>query len=273
MFSPAPVDSILHDVFNCHHSRRRQEHPDEIAAAEGASRDLREADAAVRVGGVLRGGMRARAGRGWARQRRDHGAVSARPADHLGRADGATGNRTRGADVRVPPAGQKGNVFILAGDGPMIRAEVLTTLLQAHRDEHAAASMATAVLEDPTGYGRMIRDDEGEFVEIVEQVDCTAEQREIREVFPSYYCVKVRGTAVRAVAIEERKQEEGILPHGYLRHPSGSGEKGRGGAGGDGRGRAGGEHRGSSRRRWTAVMQDRIQRQLRETGRDDRQPR
>jgi bifunctional UDP-N-acetylglucosamine pyrophosphorylase/glucosamine-1-phosphate N-acetyltransferase len=51
--------------------------------------------------------------------------------------------------------------------------------------------MATAVLDDPTGYGRIIRDKNGDFIDIVEQLDCTPEQREIREVFPSYYCVKV----------------------------------------------------------------------------------
>jgi len=50
--------------------------------------------------------------------------------------------------------------------------------------------MATAILDDPTGYGRVIRDDAGQFIEIVEQIDCTPQQREIREVFPSYYCVK-----------------------------------------------------------------------------------
>jgi bifunctional UDP-N-acetylglucosamine pyrophosphorylase/glucosamine-1-phosphate N-acetyltransferase len=83
-----------------------------------------------------------------------------------------------------------GDVFILAGDGPLIRGEVLRTLQNAHRDEHAAGSMATAILDDPTGYGRIIRDEKGQFVEIVEQIDCTPEQREIREVFPSYYCVK-----------------------------------------------------------------------------------
>jgi bifunctional UDP-N-acetylglucosamine pyrophosphorylase / glucosamine-1-phosphate N-acetyltransferase len=85
---------------------------------------------------------------------------------------------------------QQGDVFILAGDGPLIRSEVLRTLLQAHRDDHADASLATAVLDDPTGYGRIVRDDAGDFREIVEQVDCSPEQREIREIFPSYYCVR-----------------------------------------------------------------------------------
>lgn len=83
-----------------------------------------------------------------------------------------------------------GDTFILAGDGPLIRGEVLTTLLRAHKDAKAAASMATAVLDDPYGYGRIVRDAAGDFVEIVEQADATPAQREIREVFPSYYCVK-----------------------------------------------------------------------------------
>jgi bifunctional UDP-N-acetylglucosamine pyrophosphorylase / glucosamine-1-phosphate N-acetyltransferase len=86
--------------------------------------------------------------------------------------------------------GHSGDVLLLAGDTPLIRAEILRTLLRAHHDDRAAASMATAILDDPTGYGRIIRDAKGDFVEIVEQVDCNDEQREIREVFPSYYCVR-----------------------------------------------------------------------------------
>src|SRR5580658_139891 len=86
--------------------------------------------------------------------------------------------------------GHTGDVLLLAGDTPLIRAEILRTLVAAHHDDRAAASMATAILDDPTGYGRIIRDEKGQFVEIVEQIDCTAQQREIREVFPSYYCVK-----------------------------------------------------------------------------------
>ena len=84
-----------------------------------------------------------------------------------------------------------GDVFVLAGDVPLIRAEVLKTLLNAHHDEKADASMATAIVGDPTGYGRVIRDEKGDFVAIREQIDCTPAEREIREVFPSYYCVKV----------------------------------------------------------------------------------
>jgi bifunctional UDP-N-acetylglucosamine pyrophosphorylase/glucosamine-1-phosphate N-acetyltransferase len=84
-----------------------------------------------------------------------------------------------------------GDTFILAGDVPLTRGEVLRTLYDTHQQEHAAASMATAVLDDPTGYGRVIRDKNGDFTDIVEQLDCSPEQAAIREVFPSYYCVKI----------------------------------------------------------------------------------
>lgn len=116
---------------------------------------------------------------------------------------------------------QKGDVFILAGDGPLIRAQVLETLHKAHRDDHAAASMATAVLDDPTGYGRVIRDGNGDFVEIVEQIDSTPEQLAIREVFPSYYCVKVDELlfALSRLKNENKKHEYYLTDiYGILRH-------------------------------------------------------
>ncbi len=83
-----------------------------------------------------------------------------------------------------------GNLFVLAGDGPLIRAQVLKTLLRTHQEEKASASMATAMLDNPSGYGRITRDAEGNFLDIVEDIDATAEQREIHEVFPSYYCFR-----------------------------------------------------------------------------------
>lgn len=86
-------------------------------------------------------------------------------------------------------------VFVLAGDGPLIRASTLTTLLERHVETGAAATLATAVLDDPSGYGRIIRErtsadgrGEGGFVGIVEEKHCTDEQRRVREVNPSYYC-------------------------------------------------------------------------------------
>ena len=80
-----------------------------------------------------------------------------------------------------------GKTLVLCGDGPLIRTETLKTLIKSNHDENAAATLATAVLDDPTGYGRIVRSDDGQIEKIVEHNDCTAEQLKIKEVNPSYY--------------------------------------------------------------------------------------
>jgi len=80
------------------------------------------------------------------------------------------------------------DVFVLAGDGPLIRRQTLARLLEVHRRSRAAMTLATSTLDDPTGYGRIVRDGEGGLERIVEQKDATPEELAIREVNPSYYC-------------------------------------------------------------------------------------
>lgn len=77
-------------------------------------------------------------------------------------------------------------VFVLAGDGPLIRAHTLNAMLDRHRSTGALATLASSVIDDPTGYGRITRDSGGRFLAIVEHKDCTPEQLAIREVYPSY---------------------------------------------------------------------------------------
>lgn len=84
----------------------------------------------------------------------------------------------------------QGDLFILAGDGPLVRASTLRELLAAHRSTAADASLATALVEDPAGYGRIIRDPQGRFMAIVEHKDATPSQLAIREINPSYYCFR-----------------------------------------------------------------------------------
>ena len=83
------------------------------------------------------------------------------------------------------------HVLVLCGDGPLIRAETIRELLARHLAERNAATLATAVLDDPTGYGRICRDADGRLQGIVEHNDCTPPQRQIHEVNPSYYCFQV----------------------------------------------------------------------------------
>jgi UDP-N-acetylglucosamine diphosphorylase/glucosamine-1-phosphate N-acetyltransferase len=80
------------------------------------------------------------------------------------------------------------DLFVLAGDGPLIRTKTLARLLEVHRRRKASATLATSVIDDPTGYGRIVRGKDGGLDRIVEQRDATPQQLEIKEVNPSYYC-------------------------------------------------------------------------------------
>jgi len=82
----------------------------------------------------------------------------------------------------------QGDCLVVCGDGPLLRAETLRELVKKHRQEHSSTTLATALLDDPSGYGRIIRDNYGNLQGIVEHADCTPEQRRIREINPSYYC-------------------------------------------------------------------------------------
>ncbi|GMV97074.1 MAG: NTP transferase domain-containing protein [Phycisphaerae bacterium] len=85
-----------------------------------------------------------------------------------------------------------GHLLVIAGDMPLVRAETLELLLKTHEREHAAVTLGTGVLADPTGYGRIIRDEYGNLQAIVEEADCTPEQKKITEINPSYYCFDKR---------------------------------------------------------------------------------
>lgn len=89
---------------------------------------------------------------------------------------------------RAALKGFSGSVLVVAGDMPLVHRETLSRLLELRARSGDAVTLATALLEDPTGYGRIVRDSEGRLEAIVEHRDCTEEQREIHEVNPSYYC-------------------------------------------------------------------------------------
>ncbi len=82
------------------------------------------------------------------------------------------------------------DLLLLVGDVPLLRPETLAELATAHRRRDAAATMLTAVLDDPTGYGRVLRDDVGDVQAIVEEADATDDERAVREVNPSIYCFR-----------------------------------------------------------------------------------
>jgi bifunctional UDP-N-acetylglucosamine pyrophosphorylase/glucosamine-1-phosphate N-acetyltransferase len=85
-----------------------------------------------------------------------------------------------------------GPVVVLYGDVPLLRGETLKRLVEEHRKAHAAVTLLTAKLENPHGYGRIVRGRNGLFRSIVEEKDATAAQREITEVNSGVYCFSGR---------------------------------------------------------------------------------
>ena len=81
----------------------------------------------------------------------------------------------------------EGETLILCGDGPLIRSGTLKTLIEKHESGQSAATLATALLDDPSGYGRIIRDTYGNIQGIIEDSDCTEAQLAIKEINPSNY--------------------------------------------------------------------------------------
>ena len=80
-----------------------------------------------------------------------------------------------------------GPVVVIYADAPLLRGETLRDLVAAHEKSHAAVTLLTAKVDDPTGYGRIIRARNGVFREIVEEKDATDEQREIKEINSGVY--------------------------------------------------------------------------------------
>ncbi len=84
--------------------------------------------------------------------------------------------------------GFEGDVLILCGDVPLITAETLNRFVQSHREARAAVSVLSVSLDDPFGYGRIVRDASGNVTAIVEQRDATNSQQKIREINTGLYC-------------------------------------------------------------------------------------
>lgn len=108
--------------------------------------------------------------------------------------------------------GVEGDVLVLAGDMPLVRAATLRRLLDVHRAAGAAVSLATAEMDDPTGYGRIVRGADGTLSGIVEHRDCSPGELAIREVNISYYCFRAGNLvdAVRRVRPQGAKGERCI---------------------------------------------------------------
>jgi bifunctional UDP-N-acetylglucosamine pyrophosphorylase/glucosamine-1-phosphate N-acetyltransferase len=105
------------------------------------------------------------------------------------------------------------DILVVPGDAPLVRAETIAKLATEHRVEDAAAAVLTAIVPEPFGLGRVIRDKDGRVARIVEHSDATGEEREIDEINTSIYCFR-RGLlqpALRRLS-PENAQGEYYLP-------------------------------------------------------------
>lgn len=101
-----------------------------------------------------------------------------------------------------------GTLLLLCGDVPLLRAETLQEMLETHHKEQAAVTVLTAELDNPTGYGRIIRDDAA-VLRIVEEKDATAEEKLVKEINTGTYLFDAQFvfSALREVGCENAQGE------------------------------------------------------------------
>jgi bifunctional UDP-N-acetylglucosamine pyrophosphorylase/glucosamine-1-phosphate N-acetyltransferase len=104
----------------------------------------------------------------------------------------------------------EGTVVVTYGDTPVLRGRTLAALVRRHDAEQAAVTALTTVMTDPTGYGRIIRDAAGGFVEIIEESETTPEQKAITEVNSGLYAFRASllADSVKRLSTSNAKGEE-----------------------------------------------------------------
>lgn len=83
---------------------------------------------------------------------------------------------------------EEGTTLVVCGDTPLIRPETMQALFEHHQTKNAKATILTAIAENPTGYGRILRGNNGQVEQIVEQKDASAEQQLVKEINTGTYC-------------------------------------------------------------------------------------
>ena len=86
---------------------------------------------------------------------------------------------------------RKGHILILYGDVPNIKASTLQPIVNDHISNNRDLTLITAEIDDPTGYGRIIRDKKGNLLKIVEEKDCSDDEKKIKEWNPGIYIFKI----------------------------------------------------------------------------------
>ncbi|MFM8305224.1 MAG: bifunctional UDP-N-acetylglucosamine diphosphorylase/glucosamine-1-phosphate N-acetyltransferase GlmU [Actinomycetota bacterium] len=120
-----------------------------------------------------------------------------------------TGDATSVALTAFSDTADEDDVIVCSADIPLLAPETLAALATEHRVGDAAATLLTAELDDPSGYGRIVRDARGNVARIVEQTDAGPDELAIAEVNPSIYCFRraFLAPALRRVSPENAQGE------------------------------------------------------------------
>jgi bifunctional UDP-N-acetylglucosamine pyrophosphorylase/glucosamine-1-phosphate N-acetyltransferase len=118
---------------------------------------------------------------------------------------------TADAVRRVEPnlRGFKGTILVLCGDTPLLSQEIIKKLLAQHRKSKAVVTVLTALIDNPQGYGRIIRDTDNSFLAIREQKDVTDQEEMINEINVGVYCFESKNLfeALKKVRLNPKKKE------------------------------------------------------------------
>lgn len=102
-----------------------------------------------------------------------------------------------------------GDVLILSGDVPMLKYETVDSFLKFHNDHNFDASLISAVFSDPSGYGRVLREKDGNFYDIREEKDCNSEERMCKEINSGIYIIdnKILFDALKSLKTDNAQGE------------------------------------------------------------------
>ncbi len=121
-----------------------------------------------------------------------------------------TGDAVSVGITALPDADDEdGDVIVMPGDTPLLRPATIAALVRQHRGADAAATLLTAIVEDPYGYGRIVRSADGRVTKIVEEADADAAQKQIAEINTSIYVFRhgVLAPGLRRVMPDNAKGE------------------------------------------------------------------
>jgi len=116
-----------------------------------------------------------------------------------------TGDAVRIASLEIKDSS---DVLIVNGDAPLISSEILEGIINFHLENRPSATLLTTVLADPMAYGRVVRDNSGRVLRIVEAKDITPEERDIREVNTGAYCFSVKDLLLALPRLSDKNAQK-----------------------------------------------------------------